>query len=142
MIFKLRAATRADVTVLLEIERASFTNPLWVAQDFLKYPCTVAEADGQIAGFLVVRETFAGDKQYRPEREILNLATAPRFRRLGVAKLLLESELLAGANYFLEVRESNVGARTLYSHFGFQEIGRREKYYHNPAETAIVMQMK
>ena len=88
------------------------------------------------------RETFPGDAQTRAEREILNIAVAPRFRRRGVADLLLSSELASGCSYFLEVRESNVAAQTLYRKFGFKEVGRRKKYYANPPETAIVMRVK
>jgi ribosomal-protein-alanine N-acetyltransferase len=42
---------------------------------------------------------------------------------------------------FLEVRESNEAALKLYRKLGFGEIGRREKYYENPEETAIVMRL-
>ncbi len=137
-----RRATEADLTALLAIERQSFPQPHWSAADFLKYGCTIAEVEGQVAGFLVVRQTFPGDSKSRSEREILNVAVEPHFRRSGIATLLLKRELASGSIYFLEVRESNVAAQTLYRKLGFHEIGRREKYYGNPLETAIVMQVK
>ena len=142
MIPHLRSATEADIPSLLAIERQSFPQPHWSTTDFLNYGCTVAEIDGHVAGFLVVRQTFPGDKRSRAECEILNVAVAPQFRRSRIASLLLTNELASGLIYFLEVRESNVAAQTLYRKLGFQEIGRREKYYGNPIETAIVMQMK
>jgi ribosomal-protein-alanine N-acetyltransferase len=43
--------------------------------------------------------------------------------------------------WFLEVRESNEPARTLYQAMGFQQVGTREAYYHNPNETGIVMRI-
>jgi ribosomal-protein-alanine N-acetyltransferase len=113
----------------------SFADPSWHAADFLRYDCTVAEIDGRIAGFVVSRSVHL-------EREILNLAVAPEWRRCGVAKALLEQQLARGATHFLEVRESNLAARALYHTLGFQEIGRRLGYYDRPAESAIVMRMK
>lgn len=138
----LRAATRADLPTLLEIENESFARPNWRAADFLKYRATVAECAGDVAGFVVVREVYQGNADTRAEREILNVAVRTRFRRQGIATLLLQQEIRSGALYFLEVRESNVAARTLYRKLGFLEIGRRAKYYSHPSETAIVMQMK
>ena len=138
----LRAATHADVPALAALETLAFTTPNWSADMFLRYDCTVAEVGGQMAGFVVARQIFAGDSTGRPEREILNLAVAPQFRRAGIATLLLESEFRHKAIFLLEVRESNTVARALYQRLGFAEISRRRDYYDNPPETAIVMQLK
>jgi ribosomal-protein-alanine N-acetyltransferase len=40
---------------------------------------------------------------------------------------------------FLEVRESNGGARALYASRGFEVAGRRAKYYRKPVEDALVL---
>ena len=138
----LRTAREEDIPELLAIEAVSFNHPRWSGADFLKYACCVAEAEREIAGFLVHRETFAGDADTRPEREILNIAVAPRFRRQGIAGVLLHQQLASDCTCFLEVRESNVAAQTLYRKFGFVEVGRRKNYYANPPETAIVMRVK
>jgi ribosomal-protein-alanine N-acetyltransferase len=138
----LRSATADDIPVLLEIEEESFSNQAWDARNFLRYDCTVAVVEGRIAGFLVARQTFAGAAGSPPEREILNLAVASPFRRLGIATALLQRELEFEATHFLEVRESNVAARTLYRKLGFVEIGTRREYYNDPIEKAIVMRRK
>lgn len=138
----IRPAIRSDVLALVDIEQECFSDSRWKAEDFAVDDCQVAELDGSIAGFLVSKQVFAGDTQSPPEREILNLAVKPPFRRLGVASALLKKELARPATYFLEVRASNVAAQTLYSQFGFIEIARRDGYYHTPVETAIVMRMK
>jgi ribosomal-protein-alanine N-acetyltransferase len=39
----------------------------------------------------------------------------------------------------LEVRESNVAAQELYRSFGFDVAGRRERYYTDDHEDALVM---
>ena len=85
-------------------------------------------------GFLVAR-TLAAD-----EREILNLAVAPDFRRKGVARALLDSALQGfRGGVFLEVRESNGVAQEFYKSLGFKELSKRTGYYDSPPETAIVM---
>ena len=40
---------------------------------------------------------------------------------------------------FLEVRPSNLAARSLYEKIGFTMLGLRRGYYRNPSEDAIVM---
>jgi ribosomal-protein-alanine N-acetyltransferase len=138
----LRAATKADAPALAEVERLAFTVPNWPADTFLHYDCTVAEVHGQIAGFLVSRQIFPGSPSAPPEYEILNLAVAPTFRRAGLATQLLRFEVSKNAVFLLEVRESNLAARTLYERLGFVEISKRSHYYDHPPETAIVMRLK
>jgi len=76
------------------------------------------------------------------EREILNIAIHPDFRRLHIATELLRAELSRWPGvHFLEVRESNAPARRLYEGLGFQAVGARPAYYDNPIETGIVMRI-
>jgi ribosomal-protein-alanine N-acetyltransferase len=96
----------------------------------------VAETpDGVLAGFLSARLT--GDVV-----ELCDLATHPAWRRRGVARrLVLELAARAGkrglGEIHLEVRQSNLGAITLYDKLGFERIRRRERYYKNPVEDAL-----
>jgi ribosomal protein S18 acetylase RimI-like enzyme len=136
-----RRAISSDLPALTAIETESFSDSLWPPDTLLMYDCIVAELGGEVAGFLISREVFAGGAA-PPEREILNLAVATRYRRAGIASSLLTFELNRDDIFFLEVRESNYGAQTLYHRFGFSEIGRRPDYYKNPTESAIVMRSK
>ena len=138
----IRAAQPTDAEQLVSIEKQSFAHQPWQADDFFRYDTIVAEVAGRLAGFLVSRLSFDGDAHELPEREILNLAVTPVFRRMGIASALLAHELRARADFFLEVRESNFAAQALYRSFGFNEVGRRRSYYQFPTETAIVMKMK
>lgn len=138
----IRPAVADDLPALLEIERQCFSHQRWRAKDFLAAECVLAETDGRVIGFLVSRQVFSGTGADLPEREILNLAVTPPFRRMGIAKTLLQHELQQKAAFFLEVRESNQAARALYRNMGFTEIGRRPEYYQEPREGAIVMRMK
>lgn len=97
----------------------------------------VAEIGGAVAGFLVTRLVAT-------DLEVLNLATGVEFRRRGVATALvakcLEASRERGADKaFLEVRESNHAAISLYERFGFNVSGLREQYYRNPLEDAVLM---
>jgi ribosomal-protein-alanine N-acetyltransferase len=81
------------------------------------------------------------------EAHIASLATHPEFRRQGIAKQLLVKALdtayAEGARTaFLEVRASNEAARRMYQKFGFEEAGRRERYYKDNNEDAILMTLK
>jgi [ribosomal protein S18]-alanine N-acetyltransferase len=92
--------------------------------------------DGRVAGFLVARVTAAD------EREILNVAVEPSFRRTGIGRILMETVLAeARVTWFLEVRESNAAAINLYKTLGFVVSGRRADYYQEPSEAAIVMRV-
>jgi ribosomal-protein-alanine N-acetyltransferase len=138
----IRPAQPEDVPTMVEIEGQSFASPNWDAAHFLSYDCWIAEVDGIVAGFLVSREIFAGDANSPAQREILNVAVAPSFRRRGIATRLITQELTRSGETFLEVRESNAVARKLYRKLGFVEVGQRPEYYGSPVETAIVMTMK
>src|SRR5439155_963623 len=75
----------------------------------------------QVAGYLFARAI-------REEAEILNLAVLPEFRRQGLGRQLLAVALerlstTGIAMVYLEVRESNVAARALYSLEGFSAVG-------------------
>jgi ribosomal protein S18 acetylase RimI-like enzyme len=133
---RIRPAQEGDLPELSEIQHTSPESSQWQAQDYLAFDCQIAQAENRIAGFLVSRSV--ADK----EREILNIAVHPDFRRLHIATELLQAEISRwpGA-HFLEVRESNSAARRLYEGLGFQAIGERPAYYDNPSETGIVMRI-
>jgi ribosomal protein S18 acetylase RimI-like enzyme len=87
-----------------------------------------------VVGFLVYRPAEAG------EGEILNLGVDPAARRHGIARALIERACGdTGPPVYLEVRASNYGAIAFYRRLGFEEAGRRVRYYSRPAEDAIVM---
>ena len=130
----IRRGEPSDLNEVAAIQSASPEAVGWNVNEYLQYYFRVAVREGRIAGFLVSR-AVAED-----ERELLNLAVAPEFRRQGVARDLLASLLAeAPGAIFLEVRESNQAARNIYKSMGFQEVGSRPGYYQNPLEPAIVM---
>ena len=74
------------------------------------------------------------------EIEIFRIATLPKFRKLGLAKQLLEQlfQKFPKKEFFLEVKESNEPAIKLYLSAGFFELERRKKYYPD-GSTAVLM---
>ena len=124
----IRSARPEDLPRISEIQRSS---PEAAAWDPTGYDILVAELDNRVVGFLVTRTVAEG------EREVLNLAVMPEYRRRGVARSLL-GRVLNGTVY-LEVRESNRAARDFYKSLGFQELSRRPAYYDTPPEGAIVL---
>jgi len=134
---RIRTATAADLDSIARIQAAAPEASQWAPPSYLRHDVRVAERDGAVAGFIVSRGTAAS------EREILNLAVDPVFRRRGIATSLVRDELAHDpADLFLELRDSNEAARKLYESLGFQEVGRRRDYYETPSETAIVMRFK
>ena len=142
---RVRSAQPADAPTLADIERRCFTDP-WSAASFreaLTSPWTfalVAELDGAIVGYFIGRETAGSG-------EVLNLAVAPESRRHGVARRLLDAGLQAlrlrgSEEIFLEVRESNFPAQSLYRDYGFRPVGQRAGYYRNPREDALVLRLE
>lgn len=93
-------------------------------------------------------ETLAGFAVFctvADEAEVQDLAVLPAFRRQGFGRMLLEAGLSSArsrgaAAVYLEVREGNAAARTLYEALGFFVCGRRKNYYDLPREDAILYQ--
>lgn len=129
-----REICRADLAEIAAIQAASPEASQWPPEEYLKYGGWVAEGAKQIHGFLAWHDLGTG------QLEILNLAVAPELRGCGTGRALVEFLLAKHpGEVFLEVRESNRGARAFYLALGFHEVGSRRKYYENPSESAIVM---
>ena len=76
----------------------------------------------------------------------MNLPVLAPFRRQGVATKLVCTALQTGmergaTRAMLEVRVSNHEAQTLYHRLGFRQTARRARYYDNPEEDAVLMEM-
>ena len=131
---EIRAASQDDLLAIASIQSASPEASQWAPESYLDHECLVASIGGILRGFLVARAT-APD-----EREILNVAVDLSARRSGIGMVLVETALANGrGSWFLEVRESNTAALSLYKTLGFSQTGIRENYYHDPPEAAIVM---
>lgn len=141
-----RRMTLEDIPAVHEIDLLSFSLP-WPERSFRfeikDNPAArgwVVDVDGLIAAMLML--WFIVD-----EAHIATIATHPDFRRQGLGEQILLAALRAareeGARRaFLEVRESNLAAQSLYEKYGFVVDGRRPKYYRDNNEDALLMSLE
>lgn len=139
----LRALRENDLNAVMAIEVRGYPYP-WTRGIFLDclragYPGLAMEQDGLLIGYSVL--SLAAD-----EAHVLNICIDPLVQSRGLGRQLLRALVEMARNrgaqrVFLEVRPSNTPALRLYHSEGFNEIGRRPRYY--PAaqgrEDALVM---
>lgn len=90
---------------------------------------------------------YIGMKTVLDEADITNVAVHPAWRRQEIGKKLLQGLLKRAVQQgvcqiFLEVRESNIAARKLYTQAGFKDVDKRKNYYEKPKEDAYIMTWK
>ncbi len=139
----IRPATVEDIPALISISLESETAAHWTEVQFRNaligpHPrrTVLALVESGVLGFVAAVE-IAG------EWELENIVVAASERRKGFAERLMTALLgeiqNSGGNVIhLEVRESNFPARKLYEKWGFQQVGKRSKYYHSPVEDAVL----
>ena len=109
---------------------AQSTDKLWVC-----------ETDSVIGGFIVWQDIL-------DESELHLIATAPEYRRQGIATALWEhwfchAQTAGITRLLLEVRAGNAAAQSLYLKYGFTAVGIRKHYYSLPEgghEDAVLME--
>jgi ribosomal-protein-alanine N-acetyltransferase len=146
------AANLESLSEILAVEEACFSAP-WTrkmlegelsgnpfAHFLVARPRRVEEASKQaILGYLCYWIVFE-------EVRLMNLAVIESMRHRGIARSLVSTALQTGASQsahraVLEVRASNRAAQALYQGFGFSQTAVRPKYYTNPVEDAVLMEL-
>ena len=149
---RMRRAHPQDRDEIMWLEHASFPTDAWSA----------SQMSGELYsphGYYVVIETtdegtaptvvgYAGLSSLpgNPVADVQTIAVAAEQRGKGLGRVLF-TELLDEARrrgvheVFLEVRADNPGAEGLYRSEGFEEIGRRPRYYQPDDVDAIVMRL-
>ena len=125
------------------LETLCFSRP-WSRQalaEELENPTAVFMAAEDDTGELL---GYAGMHVVCGEGYIDNVAVFPEARRRGVGRLLVQSLVQwlrehEGVFLTLEVRPSNEPAISLYGSLGFEEVGRRPRFYECPTEDALLM---
>lgn len=88
---------------------------------------------------------YIGSQTVLGEADMMNVAVAPRARRQGLGRALVEALCTAlrcrmqAEVLTLEVRDSNAPALALYASLGFAQIGLRKNYYQHPKEDARIL---
>lgn len=125
-----------------EIEKRIFSIP-WskkAFQDSMESENTiyiVAKEQEKVLGYAGMYVSFE-------EGNITNVAVDINARRRSIGRSLIVDILNKGkekgvTDVFLEVRETNYAAISLYEKIGFQEAGIRKNFYEKPTENAVVM---
>lgn len=144
---QLRRMREADIDVVMDIELRSYPFP-WTPGNFRDclragYAMWVLEDDVGLVG-------YAAASVQAGEAHLLNICIDPKLQSRGQGRRLLRAmrRIAKGQGaerMFLEVRPSNPHAIALYHDEGFNEIGRRPRYYPDHdgrREDAIVMAME
>jgi ribosomal-protein-alanine N-acetyltransferase len=148
--FKLRRMRSADIDQVFQLEQRIFPTP-WTRKSYEfeleQNPASeqwVIEAWMEHEVWQIVAYSVCwllGD-----EVHVANIAVAPKFRRLGLGRRLMDHILHRAVekgmqSATLEVRVGNRAALNLYESYGFQEVGRRKRYYSDNREDALLLQL-
>ncbi len=134
--------TVADVTELAELEKLIFNQP-WSSSQIEEHlnsgkPIWGERGEkGQLQAYLIASEVLG-------EWEIFRIAVCPRYRHRGLARNLMkeiENRCSPGDKIFLEVSSENTNALSLYLSSGFNECGRRAKYYTNGDDAVLMVKL-
>ena len=96
----------------------------------------VSKIDTDVFGYISYRVVL-------DEVEIMNIVTRDDARNMGIASSLISYLIrnVDASKINLEVNENNEVAINIYKKFGFIEFGKRENYYNNGKENAILMSL-
>jgi ribosomal-protein-alanine N-acetyltransferase len=136
----------SDLVPVAAIEAEAFTTP-WKPETFRRLlgrdaaePLVLELPEAGVVGYAILWCIL-------DQGEIANIAVHEKWRGRALGAFLLDQVIdvarEAGVRtLFLEVRESNRVAATLYDSRGFVEIGRRRDYYADPREDARVLEKR
>lgn len=80
------------------------------------------------------------------DADVMTMGVLPDFRGRGLGRVLMDALIDVARRWgservFLEVRESNAAAISLYENSGFAVVGRTKGYFRNPLEDALNMRL-
>lgn len=134
-----RPARHQDISELVAIDSLcspapwgmeQFARELALSHSFVFIACEESRIVGFVCAWIVADEL-----------EIHSIAVEPSHRRKGIGRLLLEYTFTRCRfkKAYLEVRQSNIAARNLYTKLSFSELFIRKNYYPD-GENGIIMQ--
>jgi [ribosomal protein S18]-alanine N-acetyltransferase len=132
---------------LLAVEQRAYPHP-WTRGNFLDalksgYQSQLLMAGDELLGYFVAMKGV-------DEVHLLNITVAPAYQRQGWARVMLDALATwsrgQGAQWlWLEVRQGNARAITVYENYGFRRVGVRKNYYpadQHQREDAVVMSLR
>jgi len=132
---------------VLRIEQRVYPHP-WTRGNFSDaiqsgYQGQLLMAGDELLGYFVAMKGV-------DEVHLLNITVVPEYQRQGWSRVMLDALAIwargQGADWlWLEVRESNARAITVYESHGYRRVGLRKNYYpadHGQREHAVVMSLR
>ena len=138
----IRPPQAGDLGSLERLEKLCFPDP-WPGHFFAaelfapgRFHRVIVDPAGNLIAYLLAAWQYL-------ELHVLKVATAPSYRRTGLARRLMElaerhARESGGDAVTLEVRPSNTAAIAMYEVLGYHRAGLRRGYYHD-GEDAVVM---
>ena len=137
--------TTSQLDAVMAIESAAYAFP-WTRGNFIdsiaaRYPARLLyNPAGELLGYFVAMLGV-------DEMHLLNITVAPEAQGRGHARFLIDTLIALCGDHaahalWLEVRHSNLRARSIYERLGFAQVGVRKGYYPAPLsqrEDAVVM---
>jgi [ribosomal protein S18]-alanine N-acetyltransferase len=141
--FRLRPMQESDIELVVAIDRLSFPTPTRVKLFYHE----LQQNDMAHYQVLLEGETLVGFAGYwliGDEIHISTIAVDPAQRGRQLGELLLLNMLFLAYTHpaclvTLEVRRTNIAARSLYEKYQFALVGERRGYYKDTGEDALLM---
>ncbi len=136
-----RKATSDDVHTIATLEAECFSDASTenaIAVLFGMGTVGIVAFDGNTPCGFAYAADCAGDA------ELLRICVKPEYRKCKIGRRLIsalhnELKSLGTGSVFLEVREGNVAAISLYTSEGYVMTGRRKMFYKKPTEDALLL---
>ena len=123
-----------DLDAVVRNERSAYAYP-WSNGVFVDclaagHECWIVRCGGEVVGHAVLSVAAR-------EAHLLNICIGAAAQRQGHGRALVKHMIARAIGrgalvVVLEVRPSNAAARRLYASLGFDEVGRRRRYYPSP----------
>ena len=121
-----RLSSQEQAQLIYQILSDVYDKSPWTMEYFYVYD------QEEVVGFLALQNLVG-------ELEVTNIAVLKAYQGRGYASQLMKHLEDRSEPIFLEVRISNQVAQALYRKFGFESLGIRKNYYHEPQEDAVIM---
>lgn len=131
----------------LEAFLSKFTLDAWAAElEDGRYVFQLAEADGQLIGFVKLGPPELPVKANGPAIELRQLYVLREWRGVGAARALMdwalaEAKARGGQELYLTVYTENWRARSFYEKYGFVEVGPYKFMVGSQADEDIIMRV-
>lgn len=148
---RIRRMNHGDLGSVMEIARSQKDAPHWPLGT---YEAVILPESSPLRIALVALDPLSGKavgfaiaSALPPQSELEMIAVAAGGERRGVGRRLfaaMAQDLKSAqvTEVMLEVRESNHAALAFYAALGFEESGRRTRYYVDPVEDALLLRLK